>query len=567
MIEKKRRFNLIFLICGFIAVGVSWIPFFALGDNAIIPYLDQLDGEILAYILQGKYLFSGENSIPEFLNGVAKTALIPPAPFAVLFFRWFKPLTAYFVLMTLSQTIGYVGMYSVIHKITDKPWVAMLVAILFSYLPFLPVYALSQWGIPLLIVCLYNLYEGNYIKLSLALVILYGLLSSLVLVGFACLGIGILVLLVLTIKKKIKKHLGFLIGIITLSIVYLVENYLLIMQIMGLGAGYVSHKTEYVLATSNFWQLWKDNFLYNGQHSEDMHRYILGIALVAFIIGVFKWGKKHYLLLIGIACNVFLSFCAALWNSVVFLGIRQRLGVIGAFQVERVLWVTPAIWYIILGVSLAIIFEEWKKKRVIAYMVSFFLLGIMTIGILKNSAVKPNLQALIRDDYKAISWSDYYALEIYPLVEAFMEDYTGTEKEEYKVASLGIDPAAALFHGFYCVDGYSNNYPLEYKHAFRQVIEPELEQNEYLKSYFDGWGNRCYLFSKEIPGYFNIEKNTFYYLDLQINTTALKNLGCSYIFSAAYVNNATEIGLKLLTENPVNTADSYYFIYIYEIVD
>ena len=66
---------------------------------------------------------------------------------------------------------------------------------------------------------------------------------------------------------------------------------------------------------------------------------------------------------------------------------------------------------------------------------------------------------------------------------------------------------------------------------------------EWLKKYFDEWGNRCYLFSNEIPGYYNIEKGSFWYSDLQIDTVALKSLGCDYILSAAYVVNAEEIGL------------------------
>ncbi|MBO5281674.1 MAG: hypothetical protein J6B43_00890, partial [Lachnospiraceae bacterium] len=61
--------------------------------------------------------------------------------------------------------------------------------------------------------------------------------------------------------------------------------------------------------------------------------------------------------------------------------------------------------------------------------------------------------------------------------------------------SLGITPAAALYNGFYCLDGYSNLYPLEYKHEFREIIARELEKSEGVRVYFDAWGNRCYLFN------------------------------------------------------------------------
>ena len=41
-----------------------------------------------------------------------------------------------------------------------------------------------------------------------------------------------------------------------------------------------------------------------------------------------------------------------------------------------------------------------------------------------------------------------------------IDDAIGRDKSTYRVAHLGVSPAPALMHGFYTVDGYSNNYPL-----------------------------------------------------------------------------------------------------------
>lgn len=130
---------------------------------------------------------------------------------------------------------------------------------------------------------------------------------------------------------------------------------------------------------------------------------------------------------------------------------------------------------------------------------------------------------------------------------------------------MGIDPAAALYHGFYCIDGYSNNYDLEYKHKFRKIIAPELERNDWLKGYFDDWGNRCYLFFSEIPGYFNVEKDTCWVNNLQLDTQALKEMGCEYIFSALYIVNSKELNLQWMDEITFDTEGSYYQVFIYKV--
>lgn len=61
-----------------------------------------------------------------------------------------------------------------------------------------------------------------------------------------------------------------------------------------------------------------------------------------------------------------------------------------------------------------------------------------------------------------ISWESYYAKELMQEID----EAIGRDKSEYRVAHLGISPAPSLMYGFYTVDGYSNNYPLEYKHRF-----------------------------------------------------------------------------------------------------
>lgn len=573
---KTNKFNIktsyVFLF-GLLAVLLSNIPFFILGMDSIIPYHDQLDGEIIAYIYRAKYLFSGD-LIPEFLNGASKNTLTPPAPLAVLLFRIFRPFTAYMILQIMGQLVAYVGMFILAKKTSDNHWIAVIVALLYTFLPFLPAYGLSQYGMPLLLVCLWALYKNQHTGPALVYVGLYTALSSLVLCGFVWLGIWGLTLLVLLCKKQLKDHLMMLWGFLVMTGIYLFENISLILQIFGLGTGYVSHKSEYVLSGNPFWDTFRTYLLYNAEHSEDQHIWILGLVLLVAVTvcgakcsDETKQKVKWLALDLGVIC--LLCLVAAVWESNLCVGLRSNLGAIGSFQLGRVLWLTPTLWYLALALCLSILWNPHHSTlpllRYLGYAATVAIIGVTGLFCLLNSFVKPNVQEILIKDYDTISWSDYYALGVMEQAEQVLLEQEGLTKSQYRVASLGIDPVAALYHGFYCLDGYSNNYDLKYKHAFREVIAPELERNDWIRTYYDGWGNRCYLYSSEIPGYFNIQKGSFWYNDLQLNTDALSRLGCDYILSAAYIVNAEDLQLELLTPDPCTTPDSYYNIYIYKL--
>ena len=187
--------------------------------------------------------------------------------------------------------------------------------------------------------------------------------------------------------------------------------------------------------------------------------------------------------------------------------------------------------------------------------------------VLPESNLKPNVQKMLHADYGAMSFRDYYAVGVLEQVQQYIRDNLGEEPENYRVVSLGIDPAAALYHGFYCLDGYSNNYDLAYKHRFREIIAPELDKSEYLTEQFDGWGNRCYLYSAECPGYYTVQKGGFYFQNYEINAQSLQELGGRYLLSAAYIDHCEDTGLKLIREEAFETEDSYYRIYLYCVME
>jgi hypothetical protein len=572
--KKNGRF--LFVLGIAVIFGLA-LPSLVLGENAVFTYHDQLDGEMIAYILQARHLGDGQ-FLPEFLGGSWKTALTPPAPGCVLLFLSGHYLVALHIMQIVGRLVGYVGMYLLVRELTDSSVAALAAGGMYACLPFLPVYGLSQFGLPMLMWCVFQLRKGRWIKVSFCYGFLYALNSSLVLVGFGVLLTGALWLGCQVWRNKqqmLQQRLLFPMMLwMELLLVYLVTNLSLIGQMLGIGGGGTSHKAEYVLAADSFLRGWLEAFLYGGQHSADYHLSFLGLAVIdllsLYLLG--ESGRLGKIIWGTLVCNLALAAVSAAWNSGVGVLIRSHMGALGAFQLDRLLWLCPCLWYLMLGCCVAAVLKlcgNREKKHRLAGGVCFALmaasLGITGWQILKDSDVKANLQKLRNTDYPVMSYSDYYAIGVMEQVKDFLWERTGLEQKDYRVVSLGIDPAAALYHGFYCLDGYSNNYSLEYKHSFRKVIAPALEESDYLRDYYDNWGNRCYLFGTECPGYYTIEKNGFYFQHLELDTEALRELGGNYLFSAAYIANSDELGLTLLREEPFETEESYYRIFLYEV--
>lgn len=581
---------------GLVLTVAALLPCFLLGENGIINYHDQLDGELIAYILRARHL--GGGTLPEFLNGSSKTALTPPAPACVLWFRVLQPLTALHLMQLLFSTAGYLGMFLLVKRLTRHDTAACLAGVLYAQIPFLPVYGLSQFGLPLLLWCVLKLSDaggtvkaGNFGEnensaatgkkraavcrwLCVAYGVIFALHSSLVLVGYAVL-IVLAIWIVWNAVRGRKWRLNAGLWLV-MAAVYAATNFDLVLQVFGV-SGEISHKTEYLLAPESFLPGFINGFLYGGQHSADHHIWILAAAVIVSAAEIYrtfreKRGADKYVKIIWccVGCGAVFAVVSAVWNSAAGISLRGYLGAAGAFQMDRFLWLSPCLWYLTLGCMAGYgleIMNVSKMRAVIVCCAVLLAAGACGIGILKDSDVKSNLQKLRNPEYGLMSYSDYYALGVYEQIEEYLRQETGLEQEEYRVVSLGIDPAAALYHGFYCLDGYSNNYSLEYKHAFRKVIAPALEKSEYLRAYFDEWGNRCYLFATEAPAYYTIEKGGFYYNHPELDIKALRELGGDYLFSAAYIADSDELGLALLRDEPFETPESYYRIYVYEVTD
>ncbi|MBD5551430.1 MAG: hypothetical protein HDQ96_09660 [Lachnospiraceae bacterium] len=600
----KKNF---YLTVGLVLACFLMVPFLLLGTGSIITYHDQLDGELFNYILAAKYLFTNIRIYPEIMNGLPAAGAVPPAPLFIMLYVFFKPFTAFMLSQWIIYLIAFTGMYLLLLKLTDREFISFGISVIFMLLPFYPVYGLCIPGQPLLFYAVLSLFHEESLSMAARtdlsphnskfsfqkyrtifyyfLVLFYGISSSLVLVGFACLLVLGLFAVIKSItalrqKKRIPFSPWFSLGVLLAS--YIITNLGLIRQVLFPESTYVSHKTELLLSSQDPLQCLKEVFGTGVPYAQSYHTvlfFLIALCLLRLLAGFLSQIRKPFHSenpLIKAAWTFLFIFMVCLFTAFYhgnfMTDIRNTSdGILKTFNLDRICWLLPTVWCILAGYLLSYIAGSGKNisssmpslKFCLRQGIIFAVLGIWGITALLHSPLRLNLSKLAKGgDYYELDWNRFFAEDIFCQIE----EVIGEPKESYHVVSVGIYPAAAAYNGFYCLDGYSNNYPLNYKHIFRQIIEGELNKNDYVRTLFDDWGNRCYITTAEYSNYYTFEKkwnNVIY--DLDLDTNVLKDLNCRYIFSAAYVMNAEEKGLSLLQEAPFETEDSWYHIYVYVV--
>lgn len=632
---------------GILLSALLMIPYILLGTGSIVTYHDQLDGELLNYILAAKYLFTDIRVYPEIMNGLPAAGAVPPAPLFVLLYVLFEPFTAFMLSQWIVYLAGFVGMYLLLQKLTGREFISFGAAVIFMLLPFYPVYGLCIPGQPLLFYAVLSLYENEaalnstsagtpahgsrfpslkrfilFFKsrtlLYYLLILFYGAASSPVLAGFACLlvlGIFAVFQSIRALRAKRRIPLSPWLSAGVLLITYILCNLELVKQVLFPDDTYVSHKTELVLSPSEPFSHFRKVFGEGADYAQSYHTALFFLIMLCLFILLVRYAariRKNGMLpsskipassikMLFKAAATLLSIIIICLFSVFYHGnfmteLRNASeGILKTFNLDRVCWLLPTAWCILAAYLLAFIADLFGDalsekadfassatassavtssagrlrlgaphiKRILGHAAVFAVLGVWGITVLFHSALYPNIAKLLKGgNYYALDWDNFFSEDIFSQIGKAI----GKPKEDYRVVSVGIYPAAAAYNGFYCLDGYSNNYPLSYKHTFRQIMEGELVKNDYVRTLFDTWGNRCYITTAEQANYYTFEKkwgSVIY--DLDLNTEVLKELNCQYVFSAAYLMDAQEKGLSLLREAPFETEGSWYHIYVYEV--
>ena len=224
--------------------------------------------------------------------------------------------------------------------------------------------------------------------------------------------------------------------------------------------------------------------------------------------------------------------------------------ILKAIQLDRFYSLYPILWFSVF----VLIIRELPSKIAIT-------LGSVQVVIVlfSNQLVGDYIKKTIhRRDY--VSYQEFYAEDLFSKVKTIMKQDINPNK---RVGMVGLHPAVAQYNQIPTIDGYVVLYSLAYKHQIQSIIQPELNQNKFIKNYFEQWGSRCYLFDNDavIAGDGILKNQKCCTEKLDYNFDKLKQLKCGYILSAVEVNHPSE-HLKLLSK----VEDDNWLVWIYKVL-
>lgn len=607
-------------LLGLLAVSLIALPYLVLGEGSYVQIHDQLDGEVLNYMYQARYLGQG-SVIPEFMNGMDKASMLPPAPLGVLLYRVLPPFAAYAAMHWLCLIAGFLGMYSLGKRLGMRAEVSWAMACLFCYIPLYPVYGLAALGQPMLVLCGLGLRDGRApgalwktggCILGIAL---FAASSSLTLVGYVWVAAGILWTVYLAVAGRKKRGISPALrvggGTLTLFCVYLATNRDLLRSLTG--DGFTTHRQEMALrAAEHPLETFKELILNGGSYSPVYSAGILAAA-VLLTLGVLVMSGRDSMPLSGrdgrerksearrgtgperacgdgkergrsenpaegyvrsvwrmIGLIAVAALLAALWNSAPVVSLRLAVGgMVTYFQADRVYWCFPFLWMLALGLILEGICRLGERPHafLLPLLCCLLLVGAEGLQMFRDSTLNKNIRLMLLADYRQVTWESIFMEDVFARIDRVI----GEDKGDYSVASLGLYPSVALYHGYTCADGYSNNYDLEYKHRFRRIMAAELEENEEARRYFDEWGNRLYLAGAPYGINGMVAKGQSGYVGLDYDLEAMRSLNIRYLLAAAPVElsaaslERTSLRLELVEGSPFTDDTAYYEIWVYRL--
>lgn len=575
-LKKIEKNWYLFLIGGLLFLQAA--VFLIFRENSYLAVHDNLD----LFVTQLKMLkdsgtFFAQGAEVAMLGGINRDNFGSEFSLYNILFYLLPNFWAYMTGYVLKIAIGIFSFYLLAREVygekykTYKPLI-WVIATAYGLIPVFPAYGICFTSIPIIVFLLRRIYHKPSLWLFLG-VFCYPLVSYFSYFGFFILAYIVCAVIILWIKdKRFPKWIA--LSCVVLAAGYMLFEYRLFREMLFSDAitirgTMVDPGYSFVENIKAMWDMFVNSYF----HAQDSHKYwILPVCFIGIIlINIGYIRKKEFKKMLTDSCN--LTFGFILFNVIVYgmyfwEGFRNLVFTLipklDGFQYGRTYFFNPFLWYALLFLLLKRLYDTGKDKWM------WLANGIAAIAVLIVMFVPQTYN----DFYYTCYLNAYSIIKQTPAKdlnyrEFFSEDLFEEIKEEigyngeWSVA-YGMHPAVLQFNGIATLDGYLGFYEQEYKEAFRKVIAPALENNEWARENYDEWGARAYLYSTTgenvcLP-YRTVEVSDD---SLPIDTEAFGALDGKYVFSRIEINNRDELGLKL--KGTYSNETSPYVIYLYEL--
>ncbi len=455
----------------------------------------------------------------------------------------------------IYRAIAYYGMRRLLRDtgLGSERLVLLVVPSLFAIFPFWHPGFASIAGIPLLLSALLRLHRDGD-RREMAIVAVFPLLAqpsatlpyALLLAGYAIIG-----RLVRRVPTQVVRAAGWFIGVLVVSEWR---------QLYGLISGPTSHRIEMTgtpasLSTEVF-RLGRTLLQTIEKHSFDSPVTIVpaAVLLVVAVVGVSLLWRRGvggvfrtlWVTLVGMVGILFVSGAWRFFDR----AVRSIVGDYPQVQLDRGVWALPGLTYLAIAaaaVALLRLIPWWPAVVVLAVVFT-----VQGVANWQKADFDPGT-------WEQLTLDEFYAPDVFAEVRSIVERDGGE-----RVAAIGFHPAVSVYNGLDAADGYATSYPVDYKHRWRALIAPALDEDPGWRVYFDQWGSRAYVFQPELGIHPTCcEGAEIPPLQLLIERSALDDLGITHLLSVAEITNAGDLGLELRAA--VTAPGARYEIYVYRV--
>lgn len=274
-------------------------PYWLLGQDAHVLVHDQLDSVFISLkvLAESGLLFAHPDTpIPAIGNDIPRVAY--PSPFygVVWLFKLLGAFEGYVAAQFLLRLIAYWGMYRLLSRYfltaREHRSIAAISGLAFACLPHYSLFGLSIAGYPLFFSGLLAIRAGNGKTVDWCICLLYPVWSLPALGGmFAMIVGGILWCFDLAVRRPGARQLFWALALAALAT--MVVEYQVVMILLGLADGFVSHRTEFQLSTPDIGAAFANaryNFKYGQYHSPSLQSAIILPGAIA-ALGLAAWSQ------------------------------------------------------------------------------------------------------------------------------------------------------------------------------------------------------------------------------------------------------------------------------------